>query len=216
MRKAKRATLPMVALALAGLAAVTNLMGPAGATHQPADKVAVAGSALEVLSAPLVEGASSTEATILSGSIKTSGPTDLIIKVTAECALWTDITVVGNDESEAVATVKVWVEIDGTPVPVSSDDTTEPGKVVFCNRAYRMRVTNLDDEDATFEQFLRTRQANGFNWVSLDLGAQPSPHSIVVKARLDAQVSGVGDAKAAIGKRTLVVLPEKLANDAVI
>lgn len=114
--------------------------------------------------------------------------------------------------------MKVWVEVDGMRAPVSSEEDPERGDfghAVLCNRASRIRVTDLDDEDATFEQFLRTRSTNAFQWVALDVG-QVSPrsvHTIAVRAQLEAQVTGVGDAKAAVGKRTLVVEPVKLAND---
>lgn len=209
-----------VALALLLLLGLVTLGRGAIATHRPADKVAVAGSAIEVMTTPLVDGQSSLTETILEGTMKTSTPADLMIQVTLECALLTDITTdtVNQPESEAIATVKVWVEIDGAAVPVSSGDTTEPGRVVFCNRAYRQKVTELDDDNDNhvFEQFLRTRSANAFNWIKLNVGSKPSPHTIKVKAQLTAQVTGAGDAKAIVGKRTLVVEPAKLANDATI
>lgn len=187
---------------------------PASADHQPADKVAVSASVLEVLTAPLVESASSREATLLTGTLRTSGPTDLLLQVTAECALWTTVATVGNGSAESMASVKVWIEIDDDAVPVSSQDTEELGKVVFCNRAHRQSVTDLDDSDARIEQFIRTRAANAFNWITLNVGS--GVHRIAVKARLDANVTGFGDAQAAVGKRTLLVVPAKLANDASI
>jgi hypothetical protein len=187
---------------------------PAEATHRPANKMAVAGSSIEILSIELGEGEHSEVVELLRGTMKASNPTDLVIAVTAECALWTDVTTVGNDESEASASVKVWVEDNGAPVPVSSDDELETGKVVFCNRAYKQVTTLFDDEDATIEHFLRDRHADGFNWITLDVGH--GLHEYVVKAQIDLNVEGTGMAKAAIGKRTLVVSPERLANDATI
>lgn len=186
--------------------------GPAAADHEPADKVAVAGSALDILSAPLVDGSSSETHTLLEASMRTSSPVDLIFQVTLECALWTDITTVGNDDSEAVATVTVWVEFDGEPVAVADDDTDSPGEAVFCNRAFRRATSQFENENATIETFLRTRSANAFNWVHLDAGH--GVHDIAVKARLDTQVTGVGEAKAGVGKRTLVVEPVRLSSHA--
>ena len=197
----------------AALVALAMTFGPAAvATHQPANTMSIAGSGVEVMGTPLAEGSSSEEVTLLSGRIRTSAPTDLIIRVTSECALWTDATTVGNDESQAVAALKVWVEIDGRPVPVAADDSGEDaGKVVFCNRAYK-RVTSLfDDEDATIKTYLSTRTANAFNWISLNLGN--GVHTVVVKGQLEAQVTGTGEAKAAVGKRTLVIEPARLGND---
>lgn len=184
--------------------------GPALADHKPADKMAVSGASIEIMETQLTEGGNSSVHTILSGQMKTSNPTDVILQVTLECAIWTDITTVGNDHSQAAANVTVWVEIDGDRVPVSSQGPGD-GEVVFCNRTFERETLNFDDEDATIESFLRTRQANAFNWISLDLGS--GTHTIAVKAELEASVTNTGRAKAAIGQRTLVAEPTKLAND---
>lgn len=61
---------------------------------------------------------------------------------------------------------------------------------------------------------LATRSANGFEWISLDVGR--GVHTIEVKAQLTESVECVGRAQSAVGKRTLVVQPMKLANDATI
>jgi len=82
--------------------------------------------------------------------------------------------------------------------------------VVFCNRAFKMVTMNWDEEQ-TLETYLRTRTANAFNWITLNVGH--GIHSIEVKAQLETQVDGVGEAKAAVGKRTLIVEPVKLAHD---
>lgn len=184
--------------------------------HQPANKVSVAASSLEVMTAPVMEGAVSEEHDLLGTEFRTSNPADLAIQVTLECALWTDVTVVGNGDSSAVAAVKVWVTLDGERLPVSADepDDDERGKVVFCNREYRMVISDLDDEDANHTMFLRTRSANAFNWIEIDAGS--GVHTLTVTAQLEAQVDGVGTAKAIVGKRTLVVEPLHLTNDATL
>lgn len=209
-------SIPFRPLLMLAVVALAFLVAPSAveATHAPADKVAVAGGSIEVRSTSLVEGASSEEFVLLSGLMKTSGPTDLVLQVTLECALWTAVTTVGNDESESSARIDVWVEVDGVPVAVSADDTVSPGKVTFCDRTHRMKTLDFDDEDARIEQYLRTKSANAFNWILLDAGA--GMHDIVVKARVDAKVTGAGDAFGAVGKRTLVVEPVKLANDATL
>lgn len=200
----------VVGLVAAGIAGVA-LLGPATANHLPANKVSVSGSTVEVMSAsfsPLAGGQSSEVVSLLSGTVRSSHLIDLLISATLECALWTDITTVGNNQSQAVATVKAWVEVDGEAVPVAGDDD---GKVVFCNRDYKRVTTNFDDENAQIQTFLRTRAANSFNWFALDLGY--GVHTIELKAQLETEVQGTGNAKAAVGKRTLVVEPEQLAND---
>lgn len=192
-------------------------LAPSGAagTDEAANRMHATGSALEVMSAPISSGSASEIVTLLTGTIKTSSPKDLVFRFTAECALWTDITTVGNDDSQAIATVKVWVEMDGNVIPVSSDDTgDDAGKVVLCNRAYRRVTTMFDDENATIETYLATRSANGFNWFTFDAGSFPSPHVIELKAQLETQVDGTGMAKAAVGKRTLIVEPASIANEA--
>ena len=86
-----------------------------------------------------------------------------------------------------------------------------PAPKVFCNRAFRIS-TPLFVGDA-ISLFQKTRSANAFNWGALNVGN--GIHTLVVKAQLDASVTGVGTfAQAAVGKRTLVVEPAKLANDA--
>lgn len=218
----KTAALLSAAAALPLTAAlVVAPLGAAQATHSPADKVVAAGSTLEVTDA------ASGPVELLSSTLKTSSPTDLMLAVTAECALWTDLTTTGNDSATAISRVEVWIEVDGEVVPVNSTDTAtgdtgtplevgqaEAGHVVFCNRAFRATTSNFDDEDATIRLFNRTRQANAFNWLDLNLGA--GEHTIKVYGDLTADTEGDATAKAAIGKRTLIVEPTKLANDATI
>jgi hypothetical protein len=133
---------------------------------------------------------------------------------TAPYALFTDLDPLLVPESETVATVKVWVEIDGVPVPVTSDPAKggpDDGRVVFCNRDFRISTLIpivIDD------LFIKTRSANAFNWGALNVGA--GIHTIKVKARLEGEVTVMGNAHAAVGKRTLIVEPSKLANDITI
>lgn len=212
-----------LALAAVMLALAAGMVGrQAGATHSPANKVAVAGSTLEIMTADLTSGTASQVETLLTGSIKTSTRVDLVFQVTAECALWTNTKNVGDSDSEAVAQVKIWVLVDGKTVGVNGADSgPEAGRVVFCDRAFRNVMSgfsedNDDDDDSTetIELFQRTRSANAFNWIKLNLGR--GAHSITVVGQLDTAVNGVGMAKAAIGRRTLVVEPTHLASDVVL
>lgn len=190
----------------AGLAAV--LSGPgAVATHEPANKVSAAGSETEVIGVAV----GTTTVTLLSETVKTSKPTDLVLGVTAECAITTDVTTVGTDSQGAEGRIRVWVEIDGKPVPVSSEDT-DAGRVVFCNRLYE-RTTQLgsDDEQDSIRTFMRTRSANGFNWMALNVGS--ATHKIAVKAELFTDSTASASAIAVVGNRTLIVEPVKAAND---
>ncbi len=206
------ATVAMTVALLSLVAIPAIVSDTADATHKPADKMAVSGSTLEVMNSGVSDGSQSKTVELLSGTMKTSGPADLIISVTAECALWTDVTTVGNDVQHAMAQVKVWVEIDGEPVAVSSDDTGEDqGKVVFCNRDYKVQTLQFDDEDATIERYMSSRHANAFHWTTLNVGS--GEHDIAVMAQLEGEASETGFAKAAVGKRSLIVDSVKLAND---
>jgi len=178
----------------------------ASAGHEPADKVSAAGSTTEVVGP-------GTEVVLLSEKVRTSTPSDLILGVTAECSITTEVTTVGNDLQSAEGKVKIWVEIDGQRVPVSTDDVNpiDRGKVVFCNRLYLRETSLFDDEDATIRTFMKTRDANGFNWLALNVGS--GIHTIEVKADLTLESTNNGQAMAAVGKRTLIVEPTKAAND---
>ena len=207
MRKTFIAIVGSLALA-ALLLTLPSRQEAAGGTQEPANKVSAAGSTIEVVRAT----PGSNVVTLMSELVKTSKPTDLILGVTAECSITTEVTTVGNDSQFAEGLVKVWVEIDGQRVPVSTDDTADPGKVVFCNRMYMRETSMFDDEDATIKTFMATRNANGFNWMALNVGS--ATHLIEVKAELTTSTSaGQATAMAAVGKRTLIVEPVKSANN---
>lgn len=181
-------------------------------TSNGANKYSVSGSGVTYLGPEVVDGTDTNTADVLKTTIKTSTTTDLIIQVTMECSIWTTVATVGNDVSEATATVKVWVEIDGRVVPVSADDAqdADAGKVVFCDRTHRQTVSDLDDEDARFETYQRTRSANAFNFIAVDFGGGSVPHKVVVRAELSGSATDNAMAQAGIGHRTLVVEPVKL------
>ena len=199
----------LLASGLAALVAFAFLAGafvaPAAATHQPADKMAVAGSTIEVTEPGVV-----TE--ILGGTMRTSSTTDVVISLSLECSILTQVVTVGNDVSEAQAKIVAWVEIDGVPVGVSEGDN---GEVVFCDRVQQQETSLFDDDDATIRSFLKTRSTHSFNWIALNLGN--GVHTISVKTLLTETTSDEEAlADAVIGKRTLVVEPTKLAGDIVV
>ena len=176
---------------------------PASAEHEPANKAAVSAASTEI-------AGPGEEVEILHATVKTSNPADLRLDVTLECSIVTDVTTVGNDSSSAQAGVDVWIEIDGNPVFVSTDDPSG-GRITFCNRKYQRTTSLFDDEDATIETFFDTKSAHGFNWASFNVGS--GTHQIVVKATLSQETSGDATAEAVIGNRTLIVDTIKAAND---
>ncbi len=160
--------------------------------------------------------------TVLSTSMKTSANADLILSVTAECAIAIDDNDTpgafssGQFTDFALAVVRVSVAVDGVAVPVAVGDD---GKITFCRREY---------SDSTFrpggfteDHFEATRAANSFNWFAKNVGA--GTHSIEVKAEvLQAATSSpapftsfggftIGNptpvVQGVVGRRTLVVEP---------
>lgn len=227
-------------LSVAAIAAVAISLLAANMTTQvgallPADKIGIAGSNLAT--SPLTvttAGSTSQDITLLGPvTIKNSSPADLIITHTQECSILTNVFLSSTkgsntvQTSTAVAHEEVWVEMDGVPIPVSSQPSPDDGHVTFCDRTFSVstnilnqiqllcsqQVTNQCTE-SNFTSYINTKSAHGFNWITLNVGS--GTHTITVKAHLTVTVSGSGSATVVIGKRTLVVDPEHLANNAVI
>jgi hypothetical protein len=215
--------------ALVAAALIFTWTTNAQATHTPADKVVAAGDKI-VVAAP------QTEVTLLSATLKTSSPTDLILQIAMECSIITDVqtgpsTVAGaTDTATAEGKVRAWVEIDGDVVPINSmseppqdSEDQEPGDketdgVTFCNRIHTQEAEDGEDQQDGLDKlrsYIETKNANAFNWLRLNMGN--GIHTIEVKADLTVNTSGSAlGAEAYVGNRSLIVEPAKLANDATI
>lgn len=220
---ARRTNLWALALiALTTIVVAASVTTRAAATHQPADKVVAAGSTVQVFGP-------AEQVVLLDATLKTSKPTDLILAVSLECAIFTELTTGAmgqtTDEATAEGKIRIWVEIDGQIVPINSmsepSQPTPPGgsdsdKVTFCNREYHRSVTDREGDDSQDEikDFIRTKNANAFNWLRLNLGN--GAHQIVVKGELTVNTMNTATAEAFVGNRSLIVEPAKLANDATI
>jgi hypothetical protein len=218
----RKASTPLVAMLLAATLFVAYSVGStASATHMPADKIAAAASNAEFV------GANNTEV-LLREEMKVSSPTDLIIQLTAECAILTSVATLGDGTSEAFGQVEMQVTLDGQPVPVQDSTFGTPqgddtGEVVFCNRLHRQRTAGFDDtgeDDNEIEQYLNSRNANAFNWISIN----PARYDENSDNILEIEVLGTfttnivsdpgaapAQAIAAVGNRSLVIEPVKLA-----
>jgi hypothetical protein len=249
------------------------------AEHEPADKVSVAAASVDttpLLAIPTSPGGGNTSAEstikILDTTMRVSSPSDLVLALSAECALWTNTATdpddeTGTDHQETLARVEVFLTLDEMIVPVADGEaaggpTTDPdvvaerGNVVYCNRAVRQQVENFDrtgEEDNLIRLYNRTRSSNAFSWIAQDVGVDcPDPQTdpatecydngsggnnvihVEAFARLAVQVicdhgaedpnkmcpptvtnDGVQNpaARAAVGKRSLVIEPTKLIND---
>lgn len=223
-------------LAGLGLLALTGSAGSAAAGNG-ADKIYTSGSTREEHTLDSrVDGNTSEAFTLASGSIKSSTPTDLYLMAQAETALWTNVKATGKDQSSgANAGLTCWVEIDGTPVPVSHDypndwaaDRQAASEVVFNYRDFRVQtsflgdIEDITDDDEYLALWLQTRSTHGFNWAALNLGSgdyddSTNVHSVELKGRLEVYADdNKAQAKAVVGPRTLLGVPAKLANDASI
>ena len=218
----RKAATPLVALLLAATLFVAyTANNPANATHMPADKVAASGETIRSIA---VNGSE----VLLRERMKVATPTDLIISFTAECSILTNVANHGDGVSEARGNVDVQVLIDGQPVPVrdsswGTPQGDDPCNVTLCNRLHRQTTMNFDDdsEDDEIEQYQETKQANGFNWISIN----PAQYDANSDNILDIEVVGtfttnaIADpdattpafAEAFVGNRTLVIEPVKLS-----
>ena len=221
----KRTLFTMLAGAMATFL-VFSLAGltTADAGHEPANKGAAAGSDLDTVGEDTL---------LLSETMRVSSPEDLIVSVTAECSILTELTT-NNDSlnSAAFGSVRLRVEIDGKEVPVANDDDAsseddadddddEIGEVTFCNRAYERTVADEEDPaDGVDEEhdYIRTRTANAFNWLALDTGVNyddPANGNNIITVELfaDYDTSTVGEAvaEAFVGSRTMIIEPLKLS-----
>jgi hypothetical protein len=223
----------------------------AGADHEPANKYSVAGSTLETIGA-------GTTAVILSERVKVSTTHDVVLQLNAECSILNNLMTQGSTQGNSIETdesfgqVVMWITIDGTHVPVSTADTSaaspgvqlDDGKVVFCNREYDRRVSDREGDDDGHDEesdFIRTRTANSFDWLALDVGVdcpdpQTSPEThcydeaangnniLDIEAHVEftrtpAQCTNPAEplgtsscADAQVGRRTLVVEPTNASN----
>jgi hypothetical protein len=216
----------VAALSVSALAFNTFSAVPAAnATHQPADKVVASGKKIETTGLGEVD-------TLLTATLRSSSPSDLILSVAMECSIITDNVITGGSDvstetSDSRAKVRIWVEIDGKIVPVNSVSTgttsstpaagEDSDKVTFCNRIFTRTVTDKEDPLDGIDysrDYIETKDANAFNWLRLNMGS--GIHTIAVKAEFSASATAGSMAKAYIGNRSLIVQPAKLANDASI
>lgn len=212
----------------AGLAALgLGTLGAGTAAAESADKIYTTGSTLEKLDAEQKNSGdtNSGPVTLLSGEVKLSTPTDLLIYTTMETSLFTSVKQKGkkDDASRAEAGVYGWIEIDGIPVPVDASgwdgDTTvnDDERVVFDRRAYSLDYYDLDDDETMIESYIGTRSAQGFNWFALNIDSNfgsGDTHTVELKGKVELEVDNDGEASALVGDRTMFVQPVKLPNGA--
>lgn len=190
----------VIAAGLAGTMAIAIPAAIGSSNAQPANKAVAAGSTVQ----DVHPGAAGTQ--IMTATFKTSKPEDLLMSVSLECSIITDVMVPGSDQGgskstgEAAGTIKVWLTLDGTdadpnlnivPITDTSAPPQDPGafggnadKVTFCDRDHKVTLTdkeNSNDGNDALEEYQLTKTANAFNWVRLNAGS--GDHTIRVWAQ---------------------------------
>jgi len=216
-----------VFVALLALAFVFSSTLMAQADGTAANKLGAAGSTMEVFGP-------GERVLLLDETLKVSSVRDLILQVSSECSILTALAT-NNDQQQADSSgqIRMWIEIDGKPVPVSEDDEGD-GRVVFCNRTYERRVTDQEDPEDGIDaedDYIRTRTANAFNWVALDSGTfydNPTNGNNILDIRLYAELTesasceegepilGQTCAQAIVGNRSLVIENTNAQNTEVV
>jgi len=146
---------------------------------------------------------------IISGMIKTSNPSDLVITHFQECAIHTGLKLDGQNEgATSVVREDIRLVIDGKIIPASfGDKVSDPpnldslteGVVTMCGRAYQIDTNILSKintlcnnvfdafgnpvcvDDAFLKSFIATKQTHGWQWVALNVGS--GEHNVVIEAR---------------------------------
>lgn len=187
MLSLSRRTVVATGLVAAIAAAVPATLAATNSSAQPANKAVASGSTLQDVTP------SATGSQIMQATFKTSKPEDLLMSVSLECSIITDVVVPGTTAAggkstgEAAGAIKVWLTIDSDTniIPITDSSAppqdpsqqrtgTEADKVTFCDRDHKATVTDTEQpQDGTdaLEEYQFTKTANDFNWVRLNAGS---------------------------------------------
>ncbi|TLY51350.1 MAG: hypothetical protein E6K53_07665 [Gammaproteobacteria bacterium] len=172
------------------------------------DKVDASASDPKLLKTPLgaIKAAALAPTELLTSTFFTPANKDLLIDFSGECAVYTHTSVSGGasgtPSDEAAAGVRVWIELDGQPVPVSTKaNPPDDGQVGLCSRTENLTTTLSDAEYVDLFQY--SKAAHAFNWAVLNVEA--GMHTVRVLAQINARTTSGGDGEAAalIGKRSV-------------
>jgi hypothetical protein len=212
---ARRLVRPAVYLALLTALLIPYFSGEADAAHTPADKVVASASIDDIAFVAPGEAV-----LLLEESFRTATTSDLLLQISSECSIVTEVTTRGNQLSSAQGQLRynLTISTDGGPerpigVAETSTHPTEPGtgddgNVVFCDRQYERETSLFDDPDATIRTFMETRAANAFNWVHLNAGR--GIHTVKLYATYTENNVNDGDATGVVGRRTMIIEPVKM------
>jgi hypothetical protein len=205
---------------LAAIAAVAVGQTSFAQTSDPANKTSAV-----IMRNDIVFADPATDVLLAEEFVKTSKPTDLLLSVTAESSIITNVMTTGSETQRAEGQIEVYIRIDGqmyvqpapAPVGVGNPPHGDTAEVVFANQIYSRRTQFNDpmDNSDQIETYLQTKHAAGFNWMAFNVGS--GTHHIEVFARYTETQTGAVDApggtfaQGIIGNRSLVVQPVKSA-----
>ncbi len=155
-------------------------------------------------------------------TIKTSNVSDLVISVSAECALVTDVKIKGTGQTESstsMADIKVRVLVDDGAGNWTAADPAGDTGITFASRI--MTLTGLlwsggqlllDLPEQYIEIWEKTKSAHSFDYLFPNVGV--GVHNVKVQIMTDTQAGFEGaDIGATIGNATLVVEAVRLVNN---
>jgi hypothetical protein len=208
----------IISKALPVVAAVA--LAQASFAQEPANKPGIAINR----GSPITFVTTSAPVKVLTETVKTSKPTDLLFSVTAETSIITNVMTTGSETQGADGKLEFYITLDNDPNPIMPSGAPGPGQttqgdtgnIVFANQVYR-RTTNigLDDQNDMVTTYLETKHATGFNWAVLN--AQSGIHTINVWAKYTESETSTAQATGIIGNRSLIVQPVKCqVNESVV
>ena len=153
---------------------------------------------------------------IISGTIKTSTPSDLLVSHNQECTIHTGLNLDTKNEDLTSAIredIRLVVKTEGqddryiNPVPLYVEGA-DYASVTMCGQAYHIDTNILSTilelcefaefvngtavctgDEPYFNSYIRTKAAHGWNWVIPNLGQ--GEHTIVIEAILLTELDGV-------------------------
>jgi hypothetical protein len=176
---------------------------------------------------------------------KGSTTADLLLQFSTECTLFNYVkrnSDLAGEWAVSDAGVKIWIEIDDDPLPLSSvrDDTqyedeetgaaphvvkvspadsdTPNGKVTFCQRIVGLAMSESGTAagDITIETQLAiaSMNANAFNWIMQNPSEVMGSNNYYIRVMGAIELANLNDAVSGAGfrQRTLIVEPVHLAN----
>jgi len=160
------------------------------------------------------------EDTGLMSIIKTSEKADLILSLSAETCLGTNVKISGTgaeeiSTSQAAVIARVEVYQNGILEAVA-----EPGEVTFGDRLIKLRgllwtgsQVGMDALPTQFiELYMKTRDAHCFNFVVKDLDSGVHQIKVFWKSTWSGVATDLGDLTAMVGKRSMVVEAVRMVN----